>query len=100
MSRRETCFSLLSILAGFAVAGVLASPRRRQTRGRFPLGVTIGGVQVGGRHPEADATAVQQGFQTPLELSSPDPDPRHPESLELRGDRQGIERALSPSRTA
>ena len=60
---------LLSILAGFAVAGVLASaPAAADPPAAIPLGVTIGGVQVGGLTPEAAATAVQQGFETPLEL--------------------------------
>jgi lipoprotein-anchoring transpeptidase ErfK/SrfK len=60
---------LLSILAGLAVAGVLASaPAAADPQAAIPLGVTIGGVQVGGLTPEAAAIAVQQGFQTPLEL--------------------------------
>jgi hypothetical protein len=60
---------LLSILACFAVAGVLASaPAAADPPATIPLGVTIGGVQVGGLTPEAAATAVQQGFDTPLEL--------------------------------
>jgi lipoprotein-anchoring transpeptidase ErfK/SrfK len=60
---------LLSILAGLAVAGVLASaPSAADPPAAIPLGVTIGGVQVGGLTPEAAVTAVQQGFETPLEL--------------------------------
>jgi lipoprotein-anchoring transpeptidase ErfK/SrfK len=60
---------LLSLLAGFAVAGVLASaPAAADPQAAIPLGVTIGGVAVGGLTPEAAATAVQQGFETPLEL--------------------------------
>ena len=60
---------LLSILAGFAVAGVLASaPVAADEPAAIPLGVTIGGVQVGGLTTEAAVTAVQEGFQTPLEL--------------------------------
>ena len=60
---------LLSILAGLAVAGVLASaPAAADPPATIPLGVTIGGVQVGGLTPEAAAAAVQQGFDTPLEL--------------------------------
>jgi lipoprotein-anchoring transpeptidase ErfK/SrfK len=60
---------LFSILAGLAVAGVLASaPAAADPQAAIPLGVTIGGVQVGGLTPEAAAFAVQQGFQTPLEL--------------------------------
>ena len=60
---------LLSILAGLAVAGVLATaPAAADPPTTIPLGVTIGGVQVGGLTPEAAATAVQQGFDTPLEL--------------------------------
>ena len=59
----------LSILAGFTVAGVLASgPSAADPPATIPLGVTIGGVQVGGLTPEAALTAVQQGFDTPLEL--------------------------------
>src|SRR5439155_15643187 len=61
---------LLSIVAGLAVAG---APTTRVAAAAdppaaIPLGVTIGGVQVGGLTPEAAATAVQQGFQAPLEL--------------------------------
>src|SRR4029079_14865079 len=60
---------LLSILAGLAVAGVLASaPAAADPPATIPLGVTIGGVQVGGLTPEEAATAVQQGFDAPLEL--------------------------------
>ena len=60
---------LLSILAGLAVAGVLATaPAAADPPATIPLGVTIGGVQVGGLSPEAATTAVQQGFDTPLEL--------------------------------
>ncbi|HEX9599841.1 MAG TPA: L,D-transpeptidase family protein [Gaiellaceae bacterium] len=59
----------LSILAGLTVAGVLASaPSAADPPATIPLGVTIGGVQVGGLTPEAALTAVQQGFDTPLEL--------------------------------
>jgi lipoprotein-anchoring transpeptidase ErfK/SrfK len=60
---------LLSILAGLAVAGVLASaPAAADPPAAIPLGVTIGGVQVGGLTPATAAAAVQQGFETPLEL--------------------------------
>jgi lipoprotein-anchoring transpeptidase ErfK/SrfK len=60
---------LLSILAGLGVAGVLASaPAAADPPAAIPLGVTIGGVQVGGLTPATAATAVQQGFETPLEL--------------------------------
>jgi len=60
---------LLSIVAGLLVAGVLASaPAAADPPATIPLGVTIGGVQVGGLTPEAAAAAVQQAFQTPLEL--------------------------------
>ena len=34
----------------------------------IPVGVTIGGVAVGGMAPEVATTVVQQAFQTPLEL--------------------------------
>jgi lipoprotein-anchoring transpeptidase ErfK/SrfK len=61
---------LVSILAGVVVAAapttlvaVAADPPAA-----IPLGVSIGGVQVGGLTPEAAATAVQQEFQMPLEL--------------------------------
>ena len=61
---------LLSILAGLAVAGAPASlvAAAADPPAAMPLGVTIGGVQVGGLTPEAAAIAVQQGFQAPLEL--------------------------------
>jgi lipoprotein-anchoring transpeptidase ErfK/SrfK len=60
---------LLSILAGLAGVGVVASaPAAADPPTAIPLGVTIGGVQVGGLTPEAAAAAVQQGFQAPLEL--------------------------------
>jgi lipoprotein-anchoring transpeptidase ErfK/SrfK len=61
---------LLSILAGFAVAAAPGSlvAAAADPPSAIPLGVTIGGVAVGGLTPEAAATAVQQGFQTPLEL--------------------------------
>jgi lipoprotein-anchoring transpeptidase ErfK/SrfK len=61
---------LLTILAGFAVAAAPAAlvAGAADPPTAIPLGVTIGGVPVGGLTPEAAATAVQQGFQTPLEL--------------------------------
>jgi lipoprotein-anchoring transpeptidase ErfK/SrfK len=60
---------LLSILAGLAAAGALASAQAAaDPQAAIPLGVTISGVQVGGLTAEAATTAVQQGFQTPLEL--------------------------------
>ncbi len=60
---------LLSILAVFTVAGVLASaPSAADPPAVIPVGVTIGGVQVGGLTPDAALTAVQQSFDTPLEL--------------------------------
>jgi len=62
---------LLSILAGgLAIAGAPASlvAAAADTPAAIPLGVTIGGLQVGGLTPEAAAIAVQQGFQAPLEL--------------------------------
>jgi hypothetical protein len=61
---------LLSIAAGLLVCGVLASaPVAADQPGTIPLGVTIGGVQVGGLTPEDAAAAVQQAFQVPLELA-------------------------------
>ena len=60
---------LLSILAGLTVAGVLtAAPSAADPPAVIPVGVTIGGVQVGGLTPDAAVTAVQQSFDTPLEL--------------------------------
>ena len=60
---------LLSILAGLTVAGVLtAAPSAADPPAVIPVGVTIGGVQVGGLAPDAAVTAVQQSFDTPLEL--------------------------------
>jgi lipoprotein-anchoring transpeptidase ErfK/SrfK len=60
---------LVSILAGIAVAGVLVSaPAAADPPLAIPLGVAIGTVQVGGLTPEAAAAAVQEAFQTPLEL--------------------------------
>ena len=60
---------LLSILAGLAVAGVLASALgAAEPPAAIPDGVTIGGVPVGGLTPEAAVSAVQQGFETPLEI--------------------------------
>jgi lipoprotein-anchoring transpeptidase ErfK/SrfK len=60
---------LLSILAGLTVAGVLAAaPSAADPPAVIPVGVTIGGVQVGGLTPDAALTAVQQSFDTPLEL--------------------------------
>jgi lipoprotein-anchoring transpeptidase ErfK/SrfK len=60
---------LLSILAGLAIAGVPASlVAAAETPAAIPLGVTIGGMQVGGLTPDAAVTVVQQGFATPLEL--------------------------------
>jgi hypothetical protein len=69
---------LLSIVAGLAVAGVLASalpaadppPGTTTTvpTGTIPTGVTIAGVDVAGLTREAAAAAVQEAFATPLEL--------------------------------
>jgi lipoprotein-anchoring transpeptidase ErfK/SrfK len=60
---------LLSILAGLTAAGVLAAaPSAADPPAVIPVGVTIGGVQVGGLTPDAALTAVQQSFDTPLEL--------------------------------
>jgi lipoprotein-anchoring transpeptidase ErfK/SrfK len=68
---------LLSIVAGLAVAGVLASappaadpPPTTTTvpSGTIASGVTIAGVDVSGLTREAAAAAVQQAFATPLEL--------------------------------
>jgi hypothetical protein len=60
---------LLSLVAGLAVAGVLATgPAVADPPGTIPLGVTISGVQVGGLAPDAASAAVLQAFQAPLEL--------------------------------
>ncbi|MEN3312701.1 MAG: hypothetical protein V7645_2030 [Actinomycetota bacterium] len=61
---------LVSVVAGLVVLGAPASlvATAADPLAAIPLGVTIGGVQVGGLTPEAAATAVEQAFQTPLEL--------------------------------
>jgi len=61
---------LLSILAGLAIAAAPASlvAAAADPPVAIPLGVSIGGVQVGGMTPEAATAAVLQEFQTPLEL--------------------------------
>jgi lipoprotein-anchoring transpeptidase ErfK/SrfK len=69
---------LISIVAGLAVAGALASalpaadppPGMTTTvpTGTIAPGVTIAGVDVAGLTREAAAAAVQEAFQTPLEL--------------------------------
>jgi lipoprotein-anchoring transpeptidase ErfK/SrfK len=69
---------LLSIVAGLAVAGVLASappaadppPGTTTTvpTGTIATGVTIAGVDVAGLTREAAAAAVEEAFKTPLEL--------------------------------
>jgi lipoprotein-anchoring transpeptidase ErfK/SrfK len=64
---------LLSIFVCVLLAGTLAaaSPAARvDTPTAIPVGVTIGGVQVGGLTPEAATAALQQAFQTPLELDA------------------------------
>jgi lipoprotein-anchoring transpeptidase ErfK/SrfK len=61
---------LVSVVAGLVVLGAPASlvATAADPLAAIPPGVTIGGVQVGGLTPEAAATAVEQAFQTPLEL--------------------------------
>jgi lipoprotein-anchoring transpeptidase ErfK/SrfK len=61
---------LLSIVLGLLVAAVLATGPAvaDPPPATIPVGVTIGGVQVGGLTPDAATAAVQQSFQTPLEL--------------------------------
>lgn len=61
---------LLSITAGLAVAGVLASAPTADDSPApvIATGVTIGGVQVGGLTPEQATASVLQAFATPLEL--------------------------------
>ena len=60
---------LFVIVAGLLVAGAVASalPAADEPMA-IPVGVTIGGVQVGGLAPDAATAAVQQAFETPLEL--------------------------------
>lgn len=62
---------LLTLVVGLSVAGVLASGPAvaDPPAATIPVGVTIAGVAVGGLAPEAATTAVQQAFQTPLELA-------------------------------
>jgi lipoprotein-anchoring transpeptidase ErfK/SrfK len=62
---------LVSTIAGIAIAGVLAAGPLAADNppATIPVGVTIGGVQVGGLTPDAATAAVQQSFQTPLELN-------------------------------
>ena len=61
---------LLSIGAGLLVGGLLASTPAvaDPSPATIPVGVTIGGVEVGGLTSDAATAAVQQAFQTPLEL--------------------------------
>jgi len=53
---------LLSMLAVLVAGGPAAADTT------IPVGVTIGGAQVGGLTPEAATAVVQQEFQAPLEL--------------------------------
>jgi hypothetical protein len=60
---------LLSTLAAVFVACVLVSaPAAADPPSTIPVGVTIGGVHVGGLAPEAASAAVEQAFEVPLEL--------------------------------
>ena len=60
---------LISIVAGLLLAGVVASSLPAADEPvAIPVGVTIGGVQVGGLAPDLAAAAVQQAFAAPLEL--------------------------------
>jgi lipoprotein-anchoring transpeptidase ErfK/SrfK len=62
---------LFAIVAGLLVAGtgtVASALPAADEPAAIPVGVTIGGVQVGGLAPDAATTAVQQAFDTPLEL--------------------------------
>jgi lipoprotein-anchoring transpeptidase ErfK/SrfK len=56
----------VSLLLSMLAVLVAGAPAAADTT--IPTGVTIGGFQVGGLTPEAATAAVQQGFQTPLEL--------------------------------
>jgi hypothetical protein len=59
----------LAILAGVLVAGVLLSaPAAAETPSTIPVGITIGGVHVGGLAPDAAAVALEEAFEVPLEL--------------------------------
>lgn len=62
---------VLSIVAGLAVAGVLASGPAAADEpipGTIATGVTIGGVDVSGLTRDAAAALVQEAFATPVEL--------------------------------
>ena len=60
---------LFAIVAGLLVAGAVATALPAADEPvAIPVGVTIGGVQVGGLAPDAATAAVQQAFNTPLEL--------------------------------
>ena len=60
---------LFVIVAGLLVTGAVASALPAADEPvAIPVGVTIGGVQVGGLAPDAATAAVQQAFDTPLEL--------------------------------
>jgi lipoprotein-anchoring transpeptidase ErfK/SrfK len=56
---------ILVLLAGFLFA---AAPAVADPPATIPIGVTIGGIPVGGLTPDVAAATVQQEFQKPLEL--------------------------------
>jgi lipoprotein-anchoring transpeptidase ErfK/SrfK len=51
-----------------AVGGLASGPAAADEPAAIPLGVTIGGLDVGGQTAEAATAAVQQAFQAPLVL--------------------------------
>ena len=60
---------LLSLASAVLVAGVLASaPAAADEPLTIPVGITIGGIPVGGMAPDLATTVVQQEFQKALEL--------------------------------
>jgi lipoprotein-anchoring transpeptidase ErfK/SrfK len=64
---RVRLFVSIGIVVLLAVA-LSSGPAAAESPATVPVGVTVGGVQVGGLTPEAASTAVQQAFQAPLEL--------------------------------
>jgi lipoprotein-anchoring transpeptidase ErfK/SrfK len=51
-----------------AVGGLTSGPAVADEPASIPVGVTIGGLEVGGLSTEAASAAVQQGFEAPLVL--------------------------------
>ncbi len=65
--KRVRLFVSIGIVVLVAVA-LSSGPAAADSPATVPVGVTVGGVQVGGLGPEAALAAVQQVFQAPLEL--------------------------------